>query len=107
MKLVVINDVGDLKNIHPANKEPVGVRLANLALKYDYGKNIPADFPRCKDVEVKNGTVKVEIAVTIQYGYNIPEVSGQLQNKIKSAIENMTGLSCEGVNVRFASVNMK
>ena len=57
VKLVVINDVGDLKNIHPANKEPVGVRLANLALKYDYGKKIPADFPRCKAVEVKNGTV--------------------------------------------------
>ncbi|MBO4749860.1 MAG: Asp23/Gls24 family envelope stress response protein [Lachnospiraceae bacterium] len=58
-------------------------------------------------VEIKNGTVKVELAVTIKYGYNIPEVSGQLQSKVKSAIENMTGLTCEGVNVRFASVIIK
>ena len=57
VKLVVINDVGDLKNIHPVNKEPVGVRLANLALKYDYGKKIQADFPRVLNCEVKNGTV--------------------------------------------------
>ena len=46
VKLTVINDVGDLKTIHPVNKEPVGLRLADLALKYDYGKDIPADFPR-------------------------------------------------------------
>ena len=57
VKLVVINDVGDLKNIHPANKEPVGLRLANLALKYDYGKDVPADFPRVLSSEVKNGAV--------------------------------------------------
>ena len=57
VKLVVINDVGDLKNIHPANKEPVGLRLANLALKYDYGKNIPADFPRLRKCEAKEGAL--------------------------------------------------
>ena len=57
--------------------------------------------------EIKNGKVKVELAVTIKYGYNIPDVSGQLQSKVKSAIENMTGLTCEGVNVRFAGVIIK
>ncbi|MBO7339446.1 MAG: Asp23/Gls24 family envelope stress response protein [Lachnospiraceae bacterium] len=58
-------------------------------------------------VEIKNGKVRVELAVTIKYGFNIPEVSGQLQSKVKSAIENMTGLICEGVNVRFAGVIIK
>ena len=59
VKLVITNDVGDLKNIHPENKEPVGLRLANLALKYDYDKDIPADFPRVLNGEVKNETVRL------------------------------------------------
>ena len=51
--LVITNDVGDLKNIHPVNKEPVGRRLADLALKHEYGCNIPADFPRLSKKEIK------------------------------------------------------
>ena len=35
--LVVTNDVGDLNNIHPARKQQVGIRLANLALGEHYG----------------------------------------------------------------------
>ena len=45
-RLAVINDLGDPKDIHPPRKEPVGRRLAALALKYDYGfKNLAADAP--------------------------------------------------------------
>ena len=55
VKIVIINDVGDPNNIHPTNKEPVGIRLANFALKYDYAKNNSADFPRYKAIALKNG----------------------------------------------------
>lgn len=58
-------------------------------------------------VEIKDGNVKVDLAVAIEFGYNIPEVSQKLQNKVKSAIENMTGLSCNTVNIRFSSINIK
>lgn len=62
VKLVIINDVGDLNNIHPTNKEPVGIRLANLALKYDYAKNISADFPCCKTIALKNGAAHLSFS---------------------------------------------
>ena len=58
-------------------------------------------------VEIRGGVVKVDLAVCIQFGYNIPEVSQKLQNKVKSAIENMTGLTCGNVDVRFTNVTMK
>ena len=58
-------------------------------------------------VEIRNTGVKVDMAVAIKYGYNIPEVSQKLQGKVKSAIENMTGLNCTNVNVRFSSVIIK
>ena len=58
-------------------------------------------------VEVAEETVSVEVALNISYGYSIPEVSERVQEKVKSAIETMTGLSVAIVNVRIATVDMK
>lgn len=57
-------------------------------------------------IEVLEDEVKVDVAINIAYGYSIPEVSARVQDKIKSAIENMTGLNVAVVNVRIASVDM-
>ena len=43
----------------------------------------------------------------VEYGYNIPAVSQKVQDKVKSAIENMTGLEVTDVNVRIAGVNVQ
>lgn len=58
-------------------------------------------------VDVAEETVSVEVALNISYGYSIPEVSEKVQEKVKSAIETMTGLSVAIVNVRIATVDMK
>lgn len=58
-------------------------------------------------VEVKGGNVRVDLVVTMDYGYNIPATCQQVQNKVKAAIENMTGLACTDVNIRIADVSMK
>ena len=58
-------------------------------------------------VEVAGENVSVEIAVAIDYGYNIPQTGQNVQNRIKTAIENMTGLMVSDVNVRVAKVNMQ
>ena len=57
-------------------------------------------------VEVMDDEVKVDVAINIDYGYSIPEVSAKVQDRIKSTIENMTGLNVAVVNVRIASVDM-
>lgn len=57
-------------------------------------------------VEVLDQNVKVDLAVTMEYGYNIPATCQKVQAKVKSAIENMTGLTCSDVNIRIAGVNM-
>ena len=57
-------------------------------------------------IELTEGAVEVYVALNIDYGYNIPEVSRKVQERIKSAIENMTGLTISGVNIRIASVDM-
>ena len=47
------------------------------------------------------------VALLVEYGYNIPAVSQKVQDKVKSAIENMTGLEVTDVNVRIAGVNVQ
>lgn len=50
--------------------------------------------------------VKVDMNVTLEYGYSIPKVSAAVQEKVKNTIENMTGLTVTSVNVRISGVNM-
>lgn len=57
-------------------------------------------------VDVTDGIVRVDVALNIAYGYAIPDVSAKVQEKVKTAIENMTGLEVSCVNVRIASVDM-
>ncbi|MBR6626606.1 MAG: Asp23/Gls24 family envelope stress response protein [Lachnospiraceae bacterium] len=58
-------------------------------------------------VDVLEGVVSVRIIVTVEYGYNIPKTCTQVQSKIKSALENMTGMTCADVSVRIRAVDIK
>lgn len=50
--------------------------------------------------------VSVDLALSMEYGYSIPTVSKAVQDKVKNAIENMTGLKVSEVNIRIAGVNV-
>ena len=57
-------------------------------------------------VDVMDGIVTVDLNLNIRYGYAIPEVSGNVQERVRTAIETMTGLEVGTINVRIASVDM-
>lgn len=57
-------------------------------------------------VLVTGESVDVDLALNIDYGYSIMKVSEKVQEKVKSAIENMTGLGVSMVNIRIVNVNM-
>ena len=74
--IAVINDVGNLTDIHPNDKEPVGRRLALHALRRDYGaetglSGIRADSPSVASVAFTNGQAVVEFRnASALYLYN-------------------------------------
>ena len=57
-------------------------------------------------VDVLEGIVTVSLALNLKYGYSIKDVTGKVQDKVKTAIENMTGLDVADVNIRVAGVQM-
>jgi uncharacterized alkaline shock family protein YloU len=57
-------------------------------------------------VEIIGQKVKVALALIIDYGVNIPTTCGKVQERVKSTIENMTGLIVTDVNVRITGVDM-
>ncbi len=55
--MAVTLDIGDPKNIHPANKEGVGTRLALWALAKTYGKKVACSGPLYKSMRIVKGTI--------------------------------------------------
>lgn len=58
------------------------------------------------NVDVLDGIVTVSLNLNLKYGYSIMEISGKVQEKVKAAIENMTGLTVADVNIHIAGVEM-
>ena len=58
-------------------------------------------------ITVLEGVVTVDLTLNIEFGKNILEVSKKVQDKVKSSIENMTGLEVADVNIRIAGVDME
>ncbi len=56
--------------------------------------------------EMKDNFVIVNIDVVMQYGVNILEVAWEIQGKIKKAVESMTGLVVQSVNVQVKDVKV-
>ena len=58
-------------------------------------------------VTVDNGIINVDLTLNLDYGYSVPKTCQKVQEKVKSAIENMTGLTVENINIQIANVMME
>ena len=58
-------------------------------------------------VDVLEGVVTVSLTLNLKYNYSVVEVSGKVQEKVKNAIENTTGLEVADVNIKVAGVEME
>lgn len=57
-------------------------------------------------VMMEEGSVRVDMNLNMKYGYSIPKVLGQVQERVSQQIESMTGLVVPEVNVRVAGVSL-
>lgn len=56
-------------------------------------------------VEVENKEAKIDVNIIVEYGVRIPDVAFQIQNRVKKAVEKMTGLIVTAVNIHVQGIN--
>ena len=56
-------------------------------------------------VDATDNKTKIDVNIIVEYGARIPDVAFEIQNRVKTAVENMTGLKVEEVNVHVQGVN--
>lgn len=56
-------------------------------------------------VDKTETSVKIDVNIIVEYGSRIPDVAFEIQNRVKKAVEGMTGLKVEEVNVHVQGVN--
>jgi len=57
-------------------------------------------------VEVGEKEAAIDLYIIVDYGYRIPEVAWSIQEKVKKAVEEMTGLTVVEVNIHVQGVNI-
>ncbi len=57
-----------------------------------------------KIISHPDDSITIRLALEIAYGYGIPEVTANVQTKVGSSIENMTGIKVSHVDIKIASV---
>ncbi len=58
-------------------------------------------------VEVGEKEAAIDLFIIVEYGYRIPEVAWTIQERVKNAVEDMTGLNVVEVNIHIQGVNIE
>ena len=58
-------------------------------------------------VEIIDNLVDVSLSLILRYGVSIPKTSKEVQEKVKSAIDTMTGMTVSEVDIRIAGILME
>lgn len=86
--------------------EGVGSMAGNITNEL-VGKLGMKNLSKGVKVDVLENVVCVNLNLNLEYGYSIPETCKKVQEKVKTAIENMTGLEVSDVNISIAGVALE
>ena len=56
-------------------------------------------------LDIDGEELSLDLTLNVKYGYSIPEVSAAVQDRVKTTLENMTGLHVIRVGISIAGVN--
>lgn len=58
-------------------------------------------------VEVGERETAIDLYIIVEYGTKIPDISWEIQESVKTAVETMTGLNVVEVNINIQGVNIE
>lgn len=86
--------------------EVEGVANINGNLTSDKVRRTGVKNGRGIKVDLNEEIVNVELALVLEYNYNIPVTCKKVQERVKTSIENMTGLTVADINIHIIGVDM-
>lgn len=98
--------VATIAGLAATEVEGVAALTGNLT-KEIVGKLGMKNLSKGVKIELLEKSVSVELSITMKYGYSIPKISAKVQDKVMTAIENMTGLTVSEVNIRIVGVDIE
>lgn len=99
IKNIALKAATDIQGIHKIRKGLIK-KFWNSLTRRDSAVGVRLEFTSDSEVEI---TLKI----MIEYGVNIPEVAGAVQENVKKAIEYMTGLTATEVAVKIIKIQTK
>lgn len=63
-------------------------------------------FSKGVKAQVTEKDAVLDLYIIVEYGSRIPDIAFEIQNKVKTAVENMTGLKVLEVNIHVQGVNL-
>lgn len=92
-----------------AASEIEGVHSTGSTIANDFAGIISKrNFSRgVKVTLLEDASVSIDLNLVIKFGYKIQDICFEVQKRVKSAIETMTGLSVQDVNISISIVNFE
>lgn len=98
IKRMVAVTVGDISGIK-LSKAANGIHLGDLF--HSGGQGTSGVY-----VKFDKDRIRVAVDLVVEYGIGIPGMTKNIQDRIKEAIENMTGVEVESVDIRIVDANI-
>lgn len=88
-----------------AASEVEGVAMLSTGSGVDFGEWLGRkSLTKGVKIAMQERTAMVELSLTVRYGHSIPTVARHVQEKVKDAVESMTGLIVGEVAVHVCGV---
>ncbi|MBR3404379.1 MAG: Asp23/Gls24 family envelope stress response protein [Firmicutes bacterium] len=83
--------------------------IADLAISETNASDMIARKAKGKSLNVAydGDDLVISVDLSVKYGVKIPQVSEEIQKKVKTSVENMTGLKVKEVNVNVIGMNIE
>ncbi len=111
-----INENGDIKISDDVVASIAGLATAEVEGVTSIAGHITSDIVRKSGVKnlskgiklsIKDGVVTIDLYINIRYGFSIPKLTSQIQERVKSAIESMTGLTTGNITIHVVDIEVQ
>lgn len=91
-----------------ATKEVNGIAGLNLSFTDEIAsKFVKKNASKSIKITQNDESISIDISVVVNYGVRIPDVSWEVQENVKKAVELMSGLNVDKINIIVAGVSFE